>query len=364
MFEINIGMERKAVFITGATGLLGSYLTKTLLDCGCQVYVLARGDSKETAEQRMVSALKFWGKDIAKEMSGLHILRGDIKKENFGFDDRSLDLLNNKIIEIFHCAASIQFNLPLETSIKNNLEGTRNILQFALLCKNLQKVNHISTAYVCGDYGGIFTESNLDVGQTFPTTYQQSKFEAEKLVLDYRENGLWVDIYRPPFVVGEFETGKTITFHAFYQAFSLWRNEIFDVFPGRDYRINIVPVDILVQAIITIAFNTKTRNGTYHPFPLQPVSLGEIFDLANSIAHFKTKLINSMEFNFDCLTPVQKIIMKNNIFSFNSNVSLDSTKTNEILNSYGFIFPEFDKKMFFNLVKYAIDKNTIGNIKG
>ena len=41
---------------------------------------------------------------------------------------------------------------------------------------------HVSTAYVAGDADGLFTEADLDVGQGFRNTYEQTKLEAERLV--------------------------------------------------------------------------------------------------------------------------------------------------------------------------------------
>ncbi len=356
-------LKQKTIFLTGATGLLGSYLLKTFLENGNKVYVLARDKDKKSATQRVINILKFWSGENISGLDKLTVFIGDISQNNLGLNQDCIDLLKNEVEEIFHCAASIQFNLSIDDIRKINVEGTKNVLELALLCKKLNKVNHISTAYVCGNHKGTFKENDLDLGQTFSTTYQQSKFEAENLVHEYRKKDLWIDIFRPPFIIGESSTGKIITFHAFYQAISLWANEIFDAFPGKNCYINIIPVDILTQAIIGIAYNTKAKNETYHPFPIQPVSLNEVFNMAHSIAHFKTKLIPFKDFNFDGLTAVQKIIIKNNILYFNEDVSFDSTKTNKVLRENGFVFSKIDEKILLNLAEYTINKPSTKNIK-
>jgi len=72
----------------------------------------------------------------------------------------------------------------------------------------LTKIHHISTAYVYGNYTGVFTENDLDVGQKLirPTRLQNI---AELMVNEFRGRGLWINVYRPSIVIGESSTGKT-----------------------------------------------------------------------------------------------------------------------------------------------------------
>jgi thioester reductase-like protein len=51
--------EKKTVFITGVTGLVGSYLLKTLLQNNHKVYALARNKENKGAKDRVVEVLKF-----------------------------------------------------------------------------------------------------------------------------------------------------------------------------------------------------------------------------------------------------------------------------------------------------------------
>ena len=59
------------------------------------------------------------------------------------------------------------------------------MLEFATLAQQrggLDRYAQVSTAYVAGTHTGRFTEDDLDVGQGFRNTYEQSKFESEQLV--------------------------------------------------------------------------------------------------------------------------------------------------------------------------------------
>ena len=84
-----------------------------------------------------------------------------------------------------HSAASVSFTLSLERSREINVEGTRRMIELAQLCHSrggLEHFSYISTAYVAGTHKGGFGEDQLDVGQRFRNPYEQSKFEAERLV--------------------------------------------------------------------------------------------------------------------------------------------------------------------------------------
>src|SRR5437899_1298015 len=72
----------------------------------------------------------------------------------------------------------------------------------------LRRFTSISTAFVAGGHAGCISEDDLDVGQRFRNPYEQSKFEAERLVAHWRER-LPVTVVRPSIVVGERDTGWT-----------------------------------------------------------------------------------------------------------------------------------------------------------
>ncbi len=405
--------NKRTVFLTGATGLVGSYLLKVLLQKGYKVYALARGKDNKNARDRVIDVLKFWDipspiplpqgegargrvKDAFSEQKShnLVVFEGDITKKNLGLNKQNIDLLKNEIEEIFHCAAVTQFNWPLEKIRKVNVDGTKNVLELARKCnKNnppsppfskggqggfleqkgiFKKVNHLSTAYVCGDYKGVFREDDLDVGQKFSTTYTQSKFEAEELVEEYRRKGLWVDVFRPPLVVGESATGKTITFQqSVYQLLHMWNLELFDFFPGRGFSINTVFVDDLCNAIFKISSQTSpphpplpkgelkggVSGANYHPFSSKTVPLEAILNISSKFLGFKKpRLVSRNNFFKNNPTPAQKMLLQNNILLFNSNAKLDSRMTNKGLKKYRFEFSDFNRDSFLKLLEYCIKR--------
>lgn len=352
--------EKKTIFLTGATGLVGSYLLKILLQKGDKVYVLSRSEHNKKSRERVEDALTFWDKNVISSKGGnLIVLDGDITKKHLGLSKETIDLLTNEIEEIFHSAAVTQFNWPLKNIRKVNVAGTGNVLDLAMRCRSkgrLKKVNHISTAYVCGDYKGIFRESDLDVGQSFSSTYEQSKFEAEKLIESHREKGLWIDIFRPPLVIGESRTGKTITFQqSVYQLLHMLNLEIFERFPGKGLFINIVFVDELCSAILKISSKASSMNKNYHPFNLKAANFETILDTASKLLHFsKPELVSRGKFTESNPTPAQIVLLRYNIFLINNGVILDSKITNTALKNYNFKFSPVNENLFINQLKYCV----------
>jgi long-chain acyl-CoA synthetase len=355
----------KVVFLTGTTGLIGSYLLRILLQNNCKVYALARSRDSKNAGERVVEALRFWDEGVLSSKHGnLVILEGDITQKNLGLGNHDIDLLKSEIEEIFHSAASTQFNLPLDEVRRYNVRGTRNLLELALVLHRegrLKKVNHLSTAYVCGDFKGVFREDDLDRGQGFNSTYEQSKFEAEKLIEGYRRGGLWIDVFRPPLVIGESLTGKTITFQqGVYQLLHMWGLEIFDYFPGRGCQVNIVHVDDLCNALFKIASNTPYPNRTYNLFDNRSVSLETILDISSEFIGFKRPvLVSPDEFFKKNPTPAQRMLLQNNILLYNNEVVLDSTTTNTLLKEYGFEFTGFNRESFLKVLEYCISRGFV-----
>jgi len=94
------------------------------------------------------------------------------------------------------------FGLSLECARAVNTEGTRNLLKLASECGNLRKFAHLSTVYVAGREIGHFREGPIRHQSGFCNTYQQSKYDAEQLVLRAM-NELPVAIFRLSSIIGD-----------------------------------------------------------------------------------------------------------------------------------------------------------------
>lgn len=346
----------RTIFLTGATGLVGSYLLKIFLQKHHRVYALARSRDDKTAQERVLKRLAFWGSRAA--LGNLVILEGDITKARLGLDAPIFRGLTKEIEEIYHCAAIVNLKWPLAKVRKVNVGGTKKVLDFAIAChKNarLVKVNHISTAYIYGNYKGSFSENDLDVGQKFNTTYEQSKFEAEAVVGAYRKKGLWIDVFRPPIIVGHSQSGKILRFNNVYQFLYLCNLGIFNSLPISGICVMLNAVDYVCEAIYLISSGTKKKNQNYHLFPEKPVPVEKFVSYGCQLMGLeKPKIVSLDGFQMANLTPAQRAILNNNILSIDFNNRLNSSYTNQLLKGYGFSFSEINEQFLTGVLKYFV----------
>lgn len=71
-------------------------------------------------------------------------ISGDVSKLNCGLSEDDLQLLKSNVNIIFHCAATVRFDDPLQQAILTNTRGTREICKLALEMINLKVHDNIS----------------------------------------------------------------------------------------------------------------------------------------------------------------------------------------------------------------------------
>lgn len=74
-------------------------------------------------------------------MDYIKIINGNIEESLMGVSSADHDWLIENVNFVFHCAATIKFNEPLELATKINIQGTENLLSLASEMKNLKVTN-------------------------------------------------------------------------------------------------------------------------------------------------------------------------------------------------------------------------------
>ena len=343
--------KRRNIFVTGGTGFLGSNLLKKLLiEKENHVYVLVRIADNISALQRKHELihrmfLKSSGQELAQR---IHILVGDISKDNLGLSKEDLIALRNVIDTAYHCAAICNLRCAISEVRKVNVRGTENLLKLALDWQNngrLENVNHISTAYVAGNFSGIFYEHQIDVSQDFNNSYERSKFEAELVVTSYRNRGLRVDTYRPSIIVDTLPPSTDFA-PGFLRLLMLFVLEFFDKIPADDdTKINLIPVDAVVNAIYLIS-SAKNRlpNQNYHIVNPKGVGLGTLLDISSECLGFKRpKSVPVSRFSLHALNIYQRKIIEPFMPYLNQKLSFDNTNAASVLNKYNFAIPSINR---------------------
>ena len=180
----------------------------------------------------------------------------------------------------------MSFDQPLESARAINVGGTRRMLEFATLAQQhggLDRYAQVSTAYVAGTHTGRFTEDDLDVGQEFRNTYEQSKFESEQMVRTEAEHLPWM-ILRPSIVVGDRSSGWTSAFNVMYWPLRALSTGLFRAVPAMpESPLDIVSIDYVADAIYELCECPQdSAHRTFHLTASEDASsLCEIVSLAS-----------------------------------------------------------------------------------
>lgn len=256
----------RTIFFTGYPGFLGAELLPRLLE-----------RSPDTTARCLVQP-KFAA--LARERAAalgprVEIVEGDITAK--------ITARGDDVTEVYHLAAIYDLSVPREVGMRVNVEGTRNVLEFAARCPRLERVHYVSTCYVSGRHPGRFLETDLEKGQRFNNYYEETKFLAEVEVQKRMGEGMPATIYRPSVVVGDSRTGATQKFDGPYYVMQwILRQPSIAILPvagdPRAYRFNTVPREFITDAIEALGARPESRGRVYHLADPDPMTIHEIIE--------------------------------------------------------------------------------------
>jgi long-chain acyl-CoA synthetase len=253
------------VLITGGTGFLGTEVAARLLErADLEIVSLVLADTD--AEAARASERAWWLlPDLRAELGArIHPVAGDVAKPALGLDPGTYADLCDRVTHIVHSAADLRVDATVEELRVTNVAGVANVLDFARSARRLACLVHVSTAYVAGGRKGIVSEDDLTDAFGFGSPYEQTKYEAERLVRDAASE-LPVSVVRPSMIVGDSRTGDIKTFNTFYAPLRLFLSGKLRIVPARrDLRVNIVPVDYVADAIVRLMFDPRAVGMTFH----------------------------------------------------------------------------------------------------
>lgn len=362
--------------LTGATGLLGSYLLRDLMVAGQRVAVLVRSNKIESARQRIEAIMARWDKQAGHTLPRPVILQGSLSNEQFDLSDEQLQWVSENCDSIVQNAASVTYygKRPDEEPWRTNINGTANALAF---CRHtgIRHYHHVSTAYVCGKRDGLVYESELDKGQEMNTDYERSKLEGE-LMVRAADHIHPPTIYRVAIIIGDSQTGYTPTFHGFYVPLKLvhtmFRHIMRDdlqagplqesiQIQGHE-RKNLVPVNLVSEVMTHMITNPQHHGKTYHLAPEKPATANIMRDaMAQGFLTYSDLTAsadhqdNSWTFNQDEFVSYFRNQMKIYESYWKDDPQFDLTNTRRAAPHLP--CPEVNCEMLVRLCKFAIESN-------
>lgn len=258
-----------AIFITGSTGYIGSYIAAGLLSGHRDTLnLLVRAKTEREALERLWQSLQlhFDSRAFSGYLNGrMRIFRGDLTDERFGLSDEDYRTLVDTTDSIIHCAASL--NRKSEKQCLNvNLRGTLEVIQLARRAQNrhgLRRFSHVSTVAVAGKrQDEVVTEdAAIDWALSDFDPYARTKKFGEHMVRQLLPD-VPRTIFRPSIVLGDSRRPETTQFDM-VRAFDFLAGLPVLPLRGTD-RIDIVPADYVGRAVVALHQKDRPAHDIYH----------------------------------------------------------------------------------------------------
>jgi len=268
-------------FVTGATGFIGKRLVRKLLERkGSVVHFLIRRES----EDKVAGLREFWGVGAQRAMP----VYGDLTQKKLGVSADDVKKLKGEVAHFYHLAAVYDLSADEESQTAVNIEGTRNTVEFAKAI-DAGHFHHVSSIAAAGLYEGVFREDMFDEAENYDHPYFLTKHESEKIVR--KECKVPWTVYRPAMVVGDSHTGEMDKIDGPYYFFKLiqrMRQILPPWMPAvglEGGRVNIVPVDYVVNALDHISHKDGIDKRAFHLVDADGYRVGDVLDIFARAAH-------------------------------------------------------------------------------
>jgi thioester reductase-like protein len=244
------------VLLTGATGFLGPFLLRSLLDQTDAAYtVLVRAADSAAARERLKTDLEAAGLYDSRTAEAfaarVNVVCGDLASPRLGLSDRAWGQLAETTDTIVHNGAWVDYVLDYDALRAANVEGTRELLRLACAAQRKQ-FSFVSSTTIFGFTDKRFLleqDSNPEMTGLVDFGYAQTKWVSEQLVLQAREQGLDARIYRPAFLTAStgglgHSTDIVVRLLSFMIKYG--------VAPDADIQLSFMPVDIAAHNMATV----------------------------------------------------------------------------------------------------------------
>jgi len=260
------------ILLTGATGFLGVHILRGLLhETDAHIYCLTRAPGADIAQARLLEQLRWYFPldDYQEVLTRIHAVPGDICLQRLGMNVKEHRTLCTIIDQVFHVAADVRLIGNAQDLWSTNVTGTRHIVEFAAAGKD-KCLQYISTLSVAGEPTDaettIFGEDDFAIRQRFRNPYEQSKYEAERVVRQFIAAGGRATIYRSSDIAADSHMGRfqrNIARNRLYLSVqAMLEHGIAPYLPHVQLRFSYV--DVVARGIVRLSQQHESIAQTYH----------------------------------------------------------------------------------------------------
>ena len=329
---------------------------------------MLRKGNFDTCEERFIDMMNYYFQEDFSDLIGSRIIltEGDITSLD---DFKKLD--ECPIDTIINCAAIVKHYTHDDYIFRVNVDGVINGLEFAE-ANNIAYVQ-ISTTSVLDEYTEDMNiddvhcdEKTLYWGQDLSNKYLNSKFLAERLVLEKALSGLTVKVIRVGNLMARYSDGvfqKNYDTNAFLNNIKAIKNLKATIPAISGEIVELSPIDYVAKATLSLS-KTPMESVVFHAVSDKFIPIKKILDVLNSFG-YPIKEVNIDEFrkiyeqNMD--ENIQGIITADltiDDFDFEYDDENDTgnlvlmDQTLDVLYSLGFKWPECDEGYIEKFIKY------------
>ncbi|HMX66898.1 MAG TPA: SDR family oxidoreductase, partial [Microthrixaceae bacterium] len=186
------GLAGTRIFVTGATGFVGTALVERLLRCvpDVQLTLLIRDGRRTTAQRRLEREVlrndcfdrlrgELGADGFAEVAARVRAVSGDVGSDGLGLDDDGRAALS-EVDVVIHSAATVAFDSPLDRAVEINLMGPVRIAETLARLGASPHLVAVSTCYVAGNRRGAAPEEPVTANPFFADLDWRAEVDAAR----------------------------------------------------------------------------------------------------------------------------------------------------------------------------------------